>query len=39
MQLNYNVENDVLTIGLEGHIDSLNASDVEASIRANRKDR
>lgn len=39
MQLNYNVENDVLTIGLEGHIDSLNASDVEDSIRAIRKDR
>ena len=39
MQLNYNVENDVLTIGLEGHIDSLNASDVEDSICAIRKDR
>lgn len=39
MQLKYNVENEELTIWLEGHIDSLNASEVEDSIRKIRENR
>ena len=31
--LKYGVSNGILTISLEGHIDSLNASEVEEAIR------